>query len=128
MHHYIFPDYDLLLGQNACEIFTHLGVTELHGLSLKECREFHNTPKSAYIAGWCNLLPASHRPFVFINLQRCTEPVRTTGLVMHEMSHLFWLLNYDNLKEKEEEIIANAEEEAYRVVEIIQRLKSNGSY
>jgi hypothetical protein len=57
------------------------------------------------------------KPFVFINLKRCTNDVRTTGLVMHEMLHLFWMLGDD-----EETIITSAEQETYRVVDLIKNV------
>ena len=44
---------------------------------------------------------------------------------MHEMSHLYWLLNYDDLQNSEEDIITNAELETYRVVEIINSIKNS---
>lgn len=115
-------DYDLLLSFDPCEVFRFYGVTNMHDLSVRECELCNNSRESAYIAGWCNLSPIDNRPFVFINLSRCTDVMRSTGLVMHEMSHLYWLMNYDNLQEKEEEIITNAELETYEVMEIINKI------
>ena len=123
MHIYNFVFYTLILSHDPCDVFKYYNVTEMHGLNLKDCSEYNNTTIDAYIAGWTNIAPDNGKPFVFINLARCTDDVKTTGLVMHEMSHLFWLLNYDNLKEREEEIITNAEEEAYKIVKLIKELK-----
>jgi hypothetical protein len=93
-----YPEYDLILSTDPCDIFKHYGVKEMHGLSLKECEAYDNTTEDSYISGWCNLSP-SGKPFVFINLSRCTDDVKTTGLVMHE-----------------EDIISFAENETYKVV------------
>ena len=107
--------YTLLLSYNPCEIFTHFGVTEMHGLSLSDCLIHTNNTKQAYIAGFCNLDP-NGKPFVFINLSRCTDDIHTTGLVMHEMMHLSF-----DLHTEEEELITWAEEESYKIVEIIKK-------
>ena len=118
-------EYDLLLSFDPCDIFGYFDVERMHGLSVHECKLCENTTKSAYIAGWCNISPIDKKPFVFINLSRCTDTMHTTGLVMHEMSHLYWLLNYDDLQNSEEDIITNAELETYRVVEIINSIKNS---
>jgi hypothetical protein len=115
-------EYDLLMSFDPCSIFEYYGVERMHGLSVHECKLCENSTEFAYIAGWCNLSPTDNKPFVFINLSRCTDTMHTTGLVMHEMSHLYWLLNYDNLQENEEDIITNAELETYKVVEIINKI------
>ena len=115
-----FDNYTLLLSDDPCDVFIHFKRSGMHGLNLKDCLAYNNTSDDAYIAGWTNIAPDNGKPFVFINLARCTDDIKTTGLDMHEMSHLFWLLNYDNLKEKEEEIITNAEEETYKIVKLIK--------
>jgi len=119
-----YKDYTLILSYNPCDIFKYFNVTELHGLSLKECQQYNNTTEDAYIAGLCNLIPNSNRSFVFINLSRCTDIVKTSLLVMHELLHLYFELNYNNLKEKEEEIITNAENESYKIIELINKIKN----
>jgi len=120
MKQYNFNEYTLILSHDPCDIFRYFKVAEMHGLNLKACERHKNTTESAYIAGWCNISPIDGKPFVFINLSRCTDDIHTTGLIMHELSHLYWLLNYDNLKEKEEEIITNAEEETYKLIQLIK--------
>jgi len=122
MKEYKFEKYDLLLSYNPCDIFYHFNVSEMHGLNLNDCIKHENSRDSAYIAGWFNISPIDGKPFVFINLTRCVDDIRTTGLIMHEMSHLYWDLNYDNLKNKEEEIITNAEEETYKIINIIKSI------
>ena len=106
--------YDLLLSHNPCEIFTYYNVTEMHGLNFKDCLEFNNTTKSAYFAGWCNIIPASKRNYVFINLSRCNTDIETFGLIMHELMHMSFDLHTD-----EEELITWAENESYEIYNII---------
>lgn len=115
------PSYNLLLSHNPCDVFYHYNVPEMHGLSLEECKTHTNTHDSAYIAGWTNYEPHDDtKRFVYINLSRCNNAVRTTALIMHELMHQsLWLHNYDLTKE--EEIITWAEEETYNVIKIINR-------
>lgn len=118
---YDFEDYKLLLSHCPCEIFKHYGINEMHGLNYLDCTNHLNNTEQAYIAGWCNLEPKTNKPFVFINLSRCTDDIHTTGLVMHELSHMgFIKYNYDI--EFEEEIITYAENETYKIVEIINKI------
>ena len=125
-----FTFYTLLLSYHPCDLFNYYEVTEMHGLSLEECEAHSNTAESAYIAGLCNYVPKKsgdyskdNKHFVFINLTRCTDDVHTTGLVMHEMMHLSGELYNGCWDSHEEEMITWAEEEAYKVVEIIKGLK-----
>ena len=119
--------YVLLLSYNPCDIFDYYNVDEMHGLSYIECDAYANTKDSAYIAGWSNFVPKASGDylnnddrFVFINLSRCTDPVKTFGLIMHElMHHSFWRHSY-MAEAKEEEIITWAEEEAYKVYDIVK--------
>jgi hypothetical protein len=124
MHLFDFQNYTLILSHDPCDIFRHYNVNEMHGLNLKDCTEHKNTTENAYMAGFCNLSPIDSKPFVFINLSRCSSnDIKLMGLVMHELSHLFWLLNNNNLQEKEEEIITNAELESYKIVDIIKNIQ-----
>jgi len=123
--------YILLLSYNPCDVFYYFNVDEMHGLSLKECQEHVNTKDSAYIAGWSNFIPKESGEyndddarFVFINLSRCTDPVKTTGLIMHEMMHHSLWMNSYKAETREEEIITWAEEETYEVYEIIKPMLS----
>ena len=118
-----FSDFDLLMSYDPCEIFEYFDVEELHGLNFEECKEYDNTDEDAYIAGWCNISPDDEKPFVFVNITRCTNTMRTTGLIMHELSHLYWMLNSDNLEEMEEEIITNSEERTYEIMKLINQVK-----
>lgn len=119
--------YTLILSYNPCDVFTHYNVTEMHGLNAFDCQAHENNESQAYIAGWCNYAPKESgeyvdgdRVFVFINLSRCTDDVRTMGVVMHEMMHCSGHVFGDRWNEKEEEMITWAEEEAYKVVDIIK--------
>jgi hypothetical protein len=94
----------------------------MHGLYLHECQERDNNSEEAYIAGWCNISPTNGKYFVFINLSRCTNDIKTTGLVMHEMMHLSSNIFQGNWETKEEEMITFAEEETYKVVDIIKKV------
>jgi hypothetical protein len=99
----------------------------MHGLNAIDCQAHENTKDSAYIAGWSNFVPkasgeyiSNDDRFVFINLSRCTDPVRTTGLIMHELMHYsLWMHGY-LVENREEEIITWAEEETYEVYNIIK--------
>lgn len=122
--------YILLLSYNPCDVFNYFNVTEMHGLSLKECQAHANTKDSAYIAGWSNFVPkesseyfANDDRFVFINLSRCNDDISTMGLIMHELMHQSFFLHNYNI-DKEEEIITWAEEESYKIYNIIKPMLS----
>jgi hypothetical protein len=107
-------NYDLLLSYDPCDIFTHYDIAEMHGLNLIDCINYNNTNQSAYFAGWCNLIPNSDRNYVFINLSRCNTDIETFGLIMHELMHMSFDLHTD-----EEELITWAENESYKIYNII---------
>lgn len=110
----------LFLSDCPCYVFKYYKANELHGLKLTDCLSEINKSKS-YISGWCNLIPNNEGYFIYINLNDCKDDTLTTALVFHEMMHLsFNLFNYD-LKNKEEEIISFAENETYKVVDIIKK-------
>ena len=106
--------YDLLLSYDPCEIFNYYNVEEMHGLNFEDCMSHENNTQQAYIAGWCNIIPASKRNYVFINLSRCNTPIETFGLIMHELIHMSFDLHTD-----EEELITWAENESYEIYNII---------
>lgn len=123
--------YVLLLSYNPCDIFHYYNVKDMHGLSLLECEAHSNTTDSSYIAGWSNFVPVKEEywsyeqgdpRFIFINLSRCTDPVKTTGLIMHEMMHHSLYMHEYNAEIKEEEIITWAEEETYEVYKLVKPL------
>jgi hypothetical protein len=118
----IFEHFDLLISSNPCDIFRYYNVTELHGLTIKDCESYKNTETDAYIAGFCNLSPEG-KPFLFINLSRCTDDVHTFALIFHEAMHLSSILFDGDWENREEEMITFAEEEAHNIFKIIKQLK-----
>ena len=115
-----FTLYTLMISYNPCDVFKHFNVTEMHGLNLVDCEKYNNTTEDAYFAGLANVSPIDGKPFVFINLSRCTDETKTFGLVMHEMMHLSLDLHNNDLS-KEEEIITWAELESYKVFKLIKK-------
>ena len=119
--------YILLLSYNPCDVFEYFNVDAMHGLNFLDCEKHSNTKDSAYIAGWSNFVPkasGAYLPnderFVFINLSRCTDTVKTMGLIMHEMMHhSLWMHGY-LVENREEDIVTWAEEESYEVYKIIK--------
>lgn len=119
--------YTLLLGKDSCELFKYFDVDELYGFSLKECTEYNNSGKEAYIKGMSNYIPKRDGDykhgddfFVFINTSSCTSYLSTILLINREMMHrAFELYNWD--MEKEEEIISWAEKQT---AELATKLKT----
>jgi hypothetical protein len=121
--------YILLAGNNAVEIFDYYKVDEMHGLNKKDAQaeEVDKTKgNGVYLYGWCNYDPADkkltakdpYKPFLFINLgtfKRYNTTEKATG-VMHETMHMSILLNNWDIKDKEEEVITFAEEEANKII------------
>ena len=121
--------YTLILSHDPCDIFTHYNVTEMHGLNLADCQSHTNNTEQAYIAGWTNYEPkkseeynSEDKVFVFINLSRCTNDIKTTGLVFHEMMHCAGHIYNGCWDSHEEEMISWAETETYKTVELIKNL------
>jgi hypothetical protein len=122
--------YILLAGKDATEPFDYYNVDEMHGLNRKDAQaeEVDKTVgNGVYIYGWTNYDPADkkltakapHKPFLFINLgtfSRYSLTEKVTA-VMHETMHMAILLNNWNIKDKEEEAIGFAEEEANKIIE-----------
>lgn len=123
MYIFNFAFYTLILSYQPCDIFKYYEVTEMHGLSLSDCEKYNNTADDSYLSGWCNLSPKDNKPFVFINLSRCTDDVVTTATVFHEMMHLSTLKYNEDWINKEEEMITFAENETYKIVKTIKQKK-----
>lgn len=115
----INDNYILLLSFNPCEIFEYYNTKEMHGLNAEDCKKHINNKEQSYIAGWCNLSPINNSPFVFINLNRCTDTIITTSTVFHEMMHLSGIIFNDDWINKEEEMITFAETETLKIVKIL---------
>lgn len=122
--------YILLVGNNATEVFDHYDVEEMHGLNRKDAQAEEvdkTTGNGVYIYGLTNYDPADkkltakdpYKPFLFINLgtfKKYSLTEKATA-VMHETMHMSILLNNWNIKDKEEEVISFAEEEANKIIE-----------
>jgi hypothetical protein len=121
--------YVLLVGKDATEPFDYYGVEEMHGLNRKDAQaeEVDKTVgNGVYIYGWNNYDPrdkkltakAPYKPFLFINLgtfSRYSLTEKCTA-VMHETMHMAILLDNYNIKDKEEEAVTFAEEEANKII------------
>lgn len=122
--------YILLVGNNATEVFDYYDVEEMHGLNRKDAQAEEvdkTTGNGVYIYGLTNYDPADkkltakdpYKPFLFINLgtfKKYSLTEKATA-VMHETMHMSILLNNWNIKDKEEDVITFAEEEANKIIE-----------
>jgi len=121
--------YILLIGNDATEVFDYYNVEEMHGLNRADAQaeEVDKTVgNGVYIYGLTNYDPADkkltakdpYKPFLFINLgtfKKYSITEKATG-VMHETMHMSILLNNWDIKDKEEEVITFAEEEANKII------------
>lgn len=122
--------YILLIGNDATEIFDYYKVPEMHGLNRADAQaeEVDKTVgNGVYIYGLTNYDPADkkltakapYKPFLFLNMgtfKKYSTTEKATA-VMHETMHMSILLNNWNIKDKEEEVISFAEEEANKIIE-----------
>jgi hypothetical protein len=118
-----YKKYTLILSKDPCDIFRHFNTEELHGLNYKKCLSHKNTKDSAYIAGLTNISPKTKKHFLFLNLNRLGKDKEKMGLIMHETMHLSLELHKHNVNKKEEEIITWAENEAYKIYDLIEKIK-----
>jgi hypothetical protein len=127
--HYDMGKYLLIVGKDATDIFKYYNVKEMHGLNLKDAQaeEVDKTKgNGVYIYGLTNYDPADkkltakapYKPFVFLNMGtfRKYSPSEQATAVMHETMHISILLSNWNIKDKEEEAIGKAEEEANKII------------
>ena len=123
-------EYVLLIGKNATEIFDYYDVEEMHGLNRKDAQaeEVDKTVgNGVYIYGWTNYDPADkkltaktpYKPFLFLNMGTFDKysPTEKATAVMHETMHMSLLLNNWKIKDKEEEVIGFAEEQANKIID-----------
>lgn len=123
-------DYILLTGKDATEIFDYYDVDEMHGLNRNDAQaeEVDKTVgNGVYIYGWTNYDPADkkltakapYKPFLFLNMGTFKKYSLTEAAtaVMHETMHMSLLLNNWNIKDKEEEAISYAEEQANKIID-----------
>jgi hypothetical protein len=125
--------YIVLIGDNATEIFDYYNVPEMHGLNRKDAQaeEVDKTKgNGVYIYGFTNYDPADkkltakapNKPFLFLNMGTFKKysPTEKATAVMHETMHMSILLNNWNIKDKEEEVIQFAEDEANKIIEKLE--------
>ena len=121
--------YVLLVGNDATEIFDYYKVPEMHGLNRADAQaeEVDKTKgNGVYIYGLTNYDPADkkltakapYKPFLFLNMGTFKKysPTEKATAVMHETMHMSILLNNWNIKDKEEEVITFAEDEANKII------------
>jgi len=127
--HYDMGKYLLIVGKDATDIFKYYNVKQMHGLNLKDAQaeEVDKTKgNGVYIYGLTNYDPADkkltakapYKPFVFLNMGTFKKysPSEQATAVMHETMHMSILLSNWNIKDKEEEAIGKAEEEANKII------------
>jgi hypothetical protein len=128
--------YILLIGDDATEIFDYYKVTEMHGLNRKDAQAQEvdkTTGNGVYIYGLTNYDPADkkltakdpYKPFLFLNMGtfRKYNITEKATAIMHETVHMSILLNNWNIKNKEEEVITYAEDEANKIIEKLKNTK-----
>ncbi len=128
--------YIVLIGNDATEIFDYYNVPEMHGLNRADAQaeEVDKTKgNGVYIYGWTNYDPADkkltakdpYKPFLFLNMGTFKKynPTEKATAVMHETMHMSLLLNNWNIKDKEEEAIGFAEEQANKIIEKLKTTK-----
>ena len=125
--------YLLLIGNNATDIFNYYNVQQMHGLNLNDAivEEIKKTVgNGVYIYGWTNYDPADKKltakapfkPFLFLKMgafKRYSNSEQATA-IMHETMHMSILLNNWDIRDKEEEAIGFAEEEANKIIKKIK--------
>jgi hypothetical protein len=127
MKKYNMGKYDLLVGNNAVEIFDYYKVDSMHGLNKKDAKAEEIDKKvgnGIYIIGWTNYHPkdkkltmkAPYKPFLFLNKRHFTNTFRDITAVGHEAMHMAILLFNWNIKDREEEVVTLSEEITNKVV------------
>jgi hypothetical protein len=129
IRHFDMGDYILVLGNNATDIFKFYNVSEMHGLNILDAQaeEVDKTKgNGVYMYGLTNYDPADkkltakapYKPFIFLNMGTFKKYSLTeqATAIMHETMHMGILLNKWNIKDKEEEVIGTAEEQANKII------------
>jgi hypothetical protein len=127
--HYDMGKYVLVIGKDATDIFKYYNVKQMHGLNIKDAQaeEVDKTKgNGVYMYGLTNYDPADkkltakapYKPFLFLNMGtfKRYSPSEQATAVMHETMHMSILLSNWNIKDKEEEAIGKAEEEANKII------------
>ena len=120
-------DLTLLVGTSALALFDYFDVDELHGLTRQGCIE-RIAQGGTYFDGFQNLYPDPKekrkylwdKHYLFINSSAFTKNMSENfGLIFHESTHYQFAKHWNNLQEKEEEIITDAEILALDIIKII---------
>jgi hypothetical protein len=132
---YDMGKYILIVGKDATDVFKFYNVKEMHGLNLKDAQaeEIDKTVgNGVYMYGLTNYDPADkkliakspYKPFIFLNMGtfKRYSPSEQATAVMHETMHMSILLSNWNIKDKEEESIGFAEEEANKIIDKLKKL------
>jgi hypothetical protein len=128
--------YILLVGNDSTEIFDYYKVPEMHGLNRADAQAEEvdlSKGNGVYIYGLTNYDPADkkltakdpYKPFLFLNLgtfKKYNVTEKATA-IMHETMHMSILLNNWDIKDKEEEVITFAEDEANKIIEKLKSTK-----
>jgi hypothetical protein len=117
------PDLTLILGENAIDLFDYLDVDYLHSLTRSECIE-RIAIGGTYIDGMCNEFPDqsddSRKYYLFLNKNAFeTNKNENFGLVFHESTHYHFRKYWDDLQEREEQLITESEILAIDICRII---------
>ena len=128
--------YILLIGNDSTEIFDYYKVDEMHGLNRADAQAEEvdmTVGNGVYIYGLTNYDPADkkltakdpYKPFLFLNMGtfRKYNITEKATAIMHETVHMSILLNNWNIKNKEEEVITYAEDEANKIIEKLKNTK-----
>lgn len=117
-----FDSFIFLVGKQSIDLFNYFKLPELHGLNIYDCIRYEETQSDVYIAGMCNYIPLSTKPFLFINLYRLEGNYKDVTLLMHECMHLALMLYNYNLQ-CEEQIITFAEQTTNKLICILEKFR-----
>jgi hypothetical protein len=119
---HIRPDLILILGEKAVDLFDYFRVDELHSLTRAECIE-RISVGGTYIDGMCNEIPETTGKkayYLFLNKSSfCENKSENFGLVFHESTHYHFRKYWDDLQEREEQLITESEILAIDICRII---------
>lgn len=117
--------HEILIGNDALSLFQWYNVDYMHGLDSQSCQQ-RIEEGGTYIDGLANFIPISegrydfNRWFVFFNLKAFNNDYRDITLIMHELTHIgFMLHEWDAMHE--ESIITFGEEQTNRLYPIIKQ-------
>jgi hypothetical protein len=115
----IKADLVLLVGDSAISLFDYFEVDELHGLNRIDCIK-RIKEGGTYIDGMCNQLPTdSKKYYLFINKSAITNDLLIDfGLIFHECTHYHFRKYWNDLQNREEQLITESEQLAIKISKI----------